>query len=104
MLVDAAVQVCHWVWSTWVDSSGVTNSGWIKSLGVIDFAGGTVVHITSGFSGLAACLVLGQRKVIADGDGNPPPHSTSTLFLGGAVVRFCLIWRSISEVAVAVLL
>src|SRR5438046_6419662 len=43
--------VAHWVWGT---------VGWLKMLGKVDFAGGTVVHITSGVSALVAALVLGQ--------------------------------------------
>lgn len=44
--------VCHWVWG----------GGWLGSWGVLDFAGGTVVHINAGVAGLVACLVLGKRK------------------------------------------
>src|ERR687885_311694 len=44
--------VAHWVWSS---------GGWLKTLGALDFAGGTVVHITSGVSALVAALVLGPR-------------------------------------------
>jgi Amt family ammonium transporter len=43
--------ICHWVWG----------GGWIGSMGALDFAGGTVVHISSGTAALAACLVLGRR-------------------------------------------
>jgi Amt family ammonium transporter len=45
--------VCHWVWAV---------GGWIRNLGVLDFAGGTVVHITAGFSALMFALVIRQRK------------------------------------------
>ena len=44
--------VCHWVWG----------GGWLGGLGVMDFAGGTVVHINAGIAGLVACLVIGKRK------------------------------------------
>lgn len=44
--------VCHWVWG----------GGWLGSWGVLDFAGGTVVHINAGIAGLVACLVVGKRK------------------------------------------
>ena len=40
--------ICHWVWG----------GGWLSDLGALDFAGGTVVHISSGVAGLAAALVL----------------------------------------------
>jgi Amt family ammonium transporter len=43
--------ICHWVWG----------GGWIAGMGALDFAGGTVVHISSGTAALAACLVLGRR-------------------------------------------
>jgi len=45
--------VCHWVWG---------NGGWLSSLGVLDFAGGAVVHINAGVSALALVLLLGRRK------------------------------------------
>ena len=45
--------VAHWVWG---------NGGWLRHLGVLDFAGGIVVHATSGFSALAAALDIGKRK------------------------------------------
>ncbi|MGH8497769.1 MAG: ammonium transporter [Methylococcales bacterium] len=44
--------VCHWVWG----------GGWLGGMGVLDFAGGTVVHINAGVAGLACALVLGKRK------------------------------------------
>jgi Amt family ammonium transporter len=43
--------VCHWVWG----------GGWLGELGALDFAGGTVVHINSGFAALAAAMVMGPR-------------------------------------------
>ncbi len=45
--------VAHWVWGS---------GGWLKNMGVLDFAGGVVVHLTSGISALAAALVVGKRK------------------------------------------
>jgi Amt family ammonium transporter len=45
--------LCHWVWG---------QGGWLKQLGVLDFAGGTVVHIAAGFSALAFAMVIGPRK------------------------------------------
>ena len=44
--------VTHWVWG----------GGWLDGLGILDWAGGTVVHINAGIAGLAACLALGKRK------------------------------------------
>ncbi len=43
--------ICHWVWG----------GGWLGGMGVLDFAGGTVVHINAGIAGLVAALVLGKR-------------------------------------------
>jgi Amt family ammonium transporter len=45
--------VAHWVWGA---------GGWLKNMGVLDFAGGIVVHLISGISALAAALVIGKRK------------------------------------------
>jgi len=69
--------VAHWVWGV---------DGWLRNLGALDFAGGTVVHILSGVSGLVACLVLGKRK----GFGNEPmiPHNLPFTVLGAALLWF----------------
>jgi Amt family ammonium transporter len=45
--------IAHWVWGT---------GGWLHNLGALDFAGGTVVHISAGFAGLAAAIVIGKRR------------------------------------------
>jgi Amt family ammonium transporter len=44
--------IAHWVWG----------GGWLGSMGVLDFAGGTVVHINAGIAGLVACLMMGKRR------------------------------------------
>lgn len=44
--------IAHWVWG---------DGGWLRNLGALDFAGGTVVHISAGFAGLAAAMVIGKR-------------------------------------------
>ncbi len=49
--------LAHWVWG----------GGWLAELGALDFAGGTVVHISSGFSALALALVVGKRYGFGDG-------------------------------------
>src|SRR3954454_6378782 len=54
--------VAHWVWG---------NGGWLKGLGALDFAGGTVVHITSGVSALVAALVLGPRLGLGEESMDP---------------------------------
>lgn len=68
--------LAHWLWG----------NGWLSRLGALDFAGGTVVHISSGVSALAACLILGQRKGIAS---EPmPPSNLPLTITGGAVLWF----------------
>jgi Amt family ammonium transporter len=63
--------LCHWVWG---------QGGWLKEMGVLDFAGGTVVHIAAGFSALAFALVIGPRK----GHGSVPmePNNIPLTVLG----------------------
>jgi Amt family ammonium transporter len=67
--------MAHWVWGV---------NGWIRSLGALDFAGGTVVHISSGVSALAAALVMGKRL------GYPKeqfhPHNLPFSVLGAAML------------------
>lgn len=69
--------VAHWVWA---------DGGWIRKLGAIDFAGGTVVHITSGVSALVCAKVLGRRL----GYGVEPmePHNVSLTVLGSGLLWF----------------
>jgi len=69
--------VAHWVWGI---------GGWIRNLGALDFAGGTVVHITSGVSALAAALVVGKRKGF--GAENMAPHNLPMTVLGAAILWF----------------
>ena len=69
--------VAHWVWGV---------GGWIRNLGVLDFAGGTVVHITSGVSALAAALVVGKRRGF--GTENMAPHNLPMTVLGAAILWF----------------
>ncbi|MBF0466249.1 MAG: ammonium transporter [Nitrospirae bacterium] len=69
--------VAHWVWG---------KGGWLGSLGVLDFAGGIVVHVTSGLSALAAALYIGKRK------GYPhditPPHNLPLTVIGTGILWF----------------
>jgi ammonium transporter, Amt family len=69
--------VCHWVWGI---------GGWISKLGALDFAGGTVVHISSGISALAAAIYIGKRK----GYGHTPyiPHNLPMTITGAALLWF----------------
>jgi Amt family ammonium transporter len=69
--------LAHWVWGM---------GGWIKNLGALDFAGGLVVHISSGVAALAAALVVGKRK--GYGDEPMPPHNLTLTFLGAALLWF----------------
>lgn len=67
--------VAHWVWGT---------GGWLNQLGVKDFAGGYVVEILSGVSGLVAAVVLGKRKNIA----HARPHQIPLSLFGAGVLIF----------------
>ncbi|UZJ45622.1 ammonium transporter [Marinimicrobium sp. C6131] len=66
--------ICHWVWG----------GGWLGAMGVLDFAGGIVVHITAGVAALVAALVLGPR------DGFPktamPPHNMTMTVTGAGML------------------
>lgn len=66
--------IAHWVWGT---------GGWLKQLGVLDFAGGNVVEINSGISGLIAAIVIGKRKKT-----KPEPHHIPMAILGGGILWF----------------
>jgi Amt family ammonium transporter len=69
--------VAHWVWGT---------GGWLRNLGVLDFAGGTVVHITAGVSALAAALVVGKRR--GYGTETLAPHNLPMTVLGAGILWF----------------
>jgi Amt family ammonium transporter len=69
--------LAHWVWGT---------GGWLKSLGALDFAGGTVVHISSGISALVAALVLGHR--VGFGRESMDPHDVTMTVLGASLLWF----------------
>src|SRR5256712_419088 len=68
--------VAHWVWG----------GGWLGQLGALDFAGGTVVHITSGVSALVAALVLGRR--VGFGREAMDPHDATMTVLGASLLWF----------------
>ena len=63
--------ICHWVWG----------GGWLAQLGLLDYAGGTVVHITAGVSAIVAAMVLGNRKGFP---GTPMMPHNMTMTLTGA--------------------
>lgn len=68
--------LAHWAWG----------GGWAHQLGALDFAGGTVVHISSGFGALAAALVIGKR--IGFGSHSMEPHNIPMTLIGGALLWF----------------
>jgi len=69
--------LAHWVWGM---------GGWIRNMGALDFAGGTVVHISSGASALAVALLIAKRK----GYGREPfiPHNLPMTITGAAILWF----------------
>src|SRR5262245_16174956 len=69
--------LAHWVWGT---------GGWLRNLGALDFAGGTVVHISSGVSALAAALVIGKRR--GYGQQAMPPHNLPMTVMGASLLWF----------------
>ncbi len=66
--------VCHWVWG----------GGFLAKWGVLDFAGGAVVHVNSGVAGLVACLVIGKRKGF--GRDNMAPHNLGYTLIGASML------------------
>ena len=66
--------IAHWVWG----------GGWLGGLGVLDFAGGTVVHINAGVAGLVCALVLGKRK--GYGTDNMAPHNLVYSLIGASLL------------------
>jgi Amt family ammonium transporter len=67
--------IAHWVWG----------DGWLQRMGIMDFAGGTVVHLNAGMAALVCALVLGRRKGFPD---TPmPPHNLAMTVTGA-----CMLW------------
>jgi len=73
-LILVYAPICHWVWG----------GGWLSDLGVMDFAGGIVVHVTAGVAALVAAMVLGNRR------GFPtqamPPHNMTLTITGAGML------------------
>jgi Amt family ammonium transporter len=67
--------LAHWVWGT---------GGWLRNLGALDFAGGTVVHISSGVSALVAVLLIGKRR--GYGAEPMPPHNVPFTVIGAGLL------------------
>ena len=70
--------IAHWVWGS---------GGWLSKLGALDFAGGTVVHVSAGMSALALALVLGARKGYKAGEPMEP-HNIPMVILGAGLLWF----------------
>lgn len=74
-LILVYAPVTHWVWA---------EGGWLYEMGLLDFAGGTVVHITAGIAALVAALVIGNRK--GYGDHAMPPHNMTMTVTGAGML------------------
>jgi len=73
-IVCVYAPVCHWVWG----------GGWLGEMGLLDFAGGTVVHITAGVAALVAAIVIGNRKGFPE---TPmPPHNLTMTVCGAGML------------------
>jgi Amt family ammonium transporter len=66
--------IAHWVWG----------GGWLGSMGALDYAGGTVVHLNAGTAGLVACLMLGKRSGL--GTENMAPHNLLFALIGASLL------------------
>jgi len=73
-LILVYAPVCHWVWG----------GGWLGDMGLQDFAGGTVVHITAGVAALVTALVIGPRKGF--GTTPLPPHNLTITVVGAGML------------------
>jgi Amt family ammonium transporter len=70
---------CHWVWGP---------NGWLMTWGVVDFAGGLVVHVTAGFSALATVVALPSREKLEGAKVDKTPHNVPYVALGTALLWF----------------
>jgi ammonium transporter, Amt family len=69
--------LAHWVWGV---------GGWVRNLGALDFAGGTVVHISSGIAGLASAIMIKRR--LGHGKEHMPPHNLPMTLMGASLLWF----------------
>lgn len=68
--------MAHWVWGF----------GWLDTWGVLDFAGGIVIHTTAGVSSLVVAIMIGKRLDFEDHHGDPHPHSIPLATVGAALL------------------
>ncbi len=73
-LIMVYAPITHWVWG----------GGWLQEMGLLDFAGGTVVHITAGVGALVAAMVVGPRKGF--GERPMPPHNMTMVITGAGML------------------
>jgi Amt family ammonium transporter len=67
--------IAHWVWAP---------TGWLATMGTLDYAGGTVVHINAGIAGLMCCLVMGKRR--GYGHDNMSPYNLTYAVIGASLL------------------
>jgi Amt family ammonium transporter len=67
--------IAHWVWAP---------TGWLSTMGTLDYAGGTVVHINAGIAGLMCCLVMGKRR--GYGTDNMSPYNLTYAVIGASLL------------------
>lgn len=77
-LIFVYAPLAHWVWSP---------DGWIHKLGALDFAGGTVVHISAGVAALIAAIVIGKRRILNKVTATTP-HNLPFTMLGAGMLWF----------------
>jgi len=75
-LVVVYLPICHMTWGG--------EGGYFADLGVLDFAGGIVVHVTAGFAALVACIMVGPRRGYPK--STPPPHNLTMTVTGTAML------------------
>jgi len=70
------IPLAHWVWG----------GGWLQKLGILDFAGGTVVHVSAGFAALASVFIVGKRRIMPG--EKTIPHNVTYVALGTGLLWF----------------
>ncbi len=86
-LLLAYFPIAHMVWY-WAGPDFLpdapTDAGYLRAMGALDFAGGTVVHINAGIAGLVGCLIIGKR--LGYGKESTPPHSLTMTMIGASLL------------------